>query len=79
MTKREKAIITIGGLYPTDSQWDDTNEIGQRLLKQAKENVYRYNYSWKNEPDEVLFEYARLCEIENDREMREAKRKAETL
>ncbi len=73
MTKREKAIITIHGLYPPDTQWDDTNEIGQRLLKQAKINT------WKNEPDEVLFEYARLCEIENDREVREAKRKAEIL
>ena len=64
---RAEAIIIIDGLYPPDSQWEDTNKIGRRLLEQAKANM------WKKESDEVLFEYARLCDIENDKECRRMK------
>ena len=63
MTKREVAIITIAGLYPTDSDWEDTNKIGCRLLDQAKKNTT----GWRYESDEVLFEYARLCKVENEK------------
>ena len=61
---REKAIEIIGNLFPVDAPYETTAAIGKELLEQAKANVS----SWKTEPDEVLFEYARLCEVEDYRQ-----------
>ena len=54
---RDEAITTINELYPADSKFDDTAAIGQELLDKAQQ-MYA---NWRNEPDKVLFEYARLC------------------
>ena len=63
---REQAIQQIEELFPTDSQYEKTNEIGQRLLAQAKREVD----GWRNETTPVLIRYAELCmaeEIKQDR------------
>ena len=63
---REQAIQEIEGLFPTDSQYDKTNEVGERLLAQAKREVV----GWRNEPTEILIRYAELCISEENRQMR---------
>ena len=63
---RAEAIRIIDDLYPVDAPWEDTAAIGKRLFDQAKANVT----SWKNESDEVLFEYARLCIAEESQQAR---------
>ena len=63
---REEAIATIEGLYPTDSQYERTNEIGRDLLRQAKEQVQ----GWRSEPTEVLIRYAELCQAMEERQTR---------
>ncbi len=63
---REKAIEIIDDLFPVDAPWEDTAAIGKRLFEQAKANMA----SWRNEPDIVLFEYARLCIAEEGRQAR---------
>ena len=63
MTK-EKAIKEIEQLYPPDSDFPDTAAIGQELLAEAK----RRFATWKNEPDDVIFELLNLC---RDRERKE--------
>ena len=57
---REQAIQQIEGLFPTDSQYEETNKIGERLLAQAKREVV----GWRTEPTEVLIRYAELCLVE---------------
>ena len=54
---REQAIDTIKHLYPADSEYAPTAEIGKRLLEQAKMEVQ----GWRTEPTEVLIRYAHLC------------------
>ncbi len=54
----EEAIDDIEALYPTDSPFPDTNEIGKELLNQAIEEVYS---DWRNLPEEVILRYAQLC------------------
>jgi len=59
---RQQAISTIEALYPIDSEYEDTNVIGERLLAQAK----REYDNWRNLPDAVLFRYAELCQREEE-------------
>ena len=59
---RERAIEIIKFLYPANSQYKKTSEIGQKLLEQAKIDTA----SWENEPTTVLIRYAELC-IEEER------------
>lgn len=54
---REQAIANIEGLYPADSQYEQTAEIGQKLLEQAKREVK----GWRTEPTPVLIRYAEIC------------------
>lgn len=54
---RDEAIKNIEALYPTDSQYPDTAQIGQELLSQAKREVN----GWRTEPTAVLVRYAELC------------------
>lgn len=62
---RMKAIKTIQGLYPADSNDEETRNIGQMLLKQARKNVI---VAWEDEPTSVLVHYALLCrEFHNER------------
>lgn len=60
---REQAIQTIEGLFPTDSEYETTNEIGKRLLQQAKDELN----NWRNEPTNILLRYAELCIREENR------------
>ena len=57
MMTREEAIQQIEGLFPADAEYEDTAEIGQQLLEQAKREVS----GWRTEPTEVLVRYAQLC------------------
>lgn len=55
---REEAISHIENLFPADSGYDGTAEIGSDLLMQAKRECM---ISWRDEPTEVLVRYAELC------------------
>jgi len=48
---RDEAIQVIGSLYPAD-----IHEAGKELLLEALCNC------WRALPDNILFEYMRLCE-----------------
>lgn len=54
---RDQAIQEIQMLYPPDSDFPETAQIGQQLLEQAKCDCT----SWKNEPDAVIFRLRDLC------------------
>ncbi len=54
---REEAIQEIEGLFPVDSQYEKTNEVGEKLLAQAKREIN----GWRTEPTGVLIRYAELC------------------
>jgi len=64
---REQAISNIESLYPIDSQYEATREMGEKLLAQAK----RECEGWRNLPDAILFRYAELCMQQDDRTCRE--------
>ncbi len=70
MTPRERAISTISALFPADSEYEKTREIGIRLMEEAK----RRTNNWRNLPDETLFEYERLCIEEDERQTRKFNR-----
>lgn len=55
---RDEAIQTIEGLYPADSEYDDTAAIGEVLLRQAR---FGRAHDWRNEPTDILVRYAELC------------------
>ncbi len=57
----QEAIETIEALYPPDSQFEGTNQIGEELLQQAKRDA-GYHASWQELPGSVLLRYAELCE-----------------
>jgi len=61
---REEAIAEIEGLFPTDSQYEETTKVGERLLAQAKREVE----GWRNETTPVLLRYAALCIAEENRQ-----------
>ncbi len=63
MMTREEAIAIIESLYPIDSQYQETNAVGERLLAQAK----RECEDWRNLPDATLLRYADLCQQEEER------------
>ncbi len=51
-------VSTIEGLYPIDSEYDDTKEVGEMLLTEAIQDVF---FDWRDLPQEVLVKYAELC------------------
>ena len=55
MMSRQDAIDTINDLYPADSPYNETQEIGQKLMLKA------IAMTWRELPDETLKQYARLC------------------
>jgi len=63
---RSEAISTIEALYPADSQYEDSREIGKRLLEQAEMEIN----GWRSKPTEVLIRYAELCMAEENRQTR---------
>jgi len=60
---RKEAIEIIEGLYPVDSDYPDTNAVGDRLLARAK----REAENWRTLPDAILFRYAELCLAEENK------------
>jgi len=62
-TNRSEAISNIEQLFPIDSDYPDTNKVGEELLMQAVKNV-----GWQKLSDEILIEYARLCIDEDCRQ-----------
>ena len=63
MSKKE-SIATIEELYPIDSQYPDTNEVGRQLLL---ESIQEANFNWRDLPEEVLAIWSRKCvEKENE-------------
>lgn len=68
--RRSKAIQTISSLYPADSEYERTSQIGQELLDQAKREVS----GWQTEPTEILVRYADLCEQYHEKECRAIRR-----
>jgi hypothetical protein len=71
MDKKIRAIQIIEGLYPPDSEYPESAEIGKRLLEQAKQEVQ----GWRTESEEVLTRFAQLCISEEERSTREFLRK----
>lgn len=67
---REQAIARIAATFPADGAALATRLRGERLLQQARNEAH----TWRNESDAVLFRYAELCEAEQQRLEREAKR-----
>jgi hypothetical protein len=53
---RNEAISTIEALFPADSQYEESQSIGKRLLEQAESEVN----GWRTKPTEVLVRYAQL-------------------
>jgi len=74
-----KAITTIEGLYPADSDYPDTRKIGEDLIEQAKINVGESAQNWRQLPLNVLTEYARLCEETESTQMKELIKEARAL
>lgn len=60
-------------LYPADSRYSDTAETGRRLLLKAMENT---GFNWRDLPEDVLQEYAVLCEQEDNSLVRGLKKAA---
>jgi hypothetical protein len=50
MPSREELIRIIERLYPADAEYEDTAEIGRRLLARARGKCA----DWREEPSEVL-------------------------
>jgi len=63
--KKEKIIKIIEGLYPADSIYPETKEVGILLLKKAKIDLY---CNWRCLPKKDLIKYANLCLEEECRE-----------
>jgi hypothetical protein len=62
--QRDNAIRTIEVLYPADSEFSATRATGRSLLQEAAEKT---GHTWRDLPDAVLLEYARLCEALHSR------------
>ena len=65
---RNEAIDIIEAHYPADDDRSPTAQIGGVLLFEARQNVGIRPRTWRDEPDDVLAEYARLCLVYDDRQ-----------
>jgi len=66
---KQEAIRNIEQLFPPDSQYYESAEIGERLLKQAKME----KEGWRSESEAVLIRLAELCIAEEDRQARKSR------
>jgi hypothetical protein len=55
---KDEAINHINQLYPIDSQFTDTNEVGKQLMVEAMEEV---GFDWRTLPEPVLIRWAEKC------------------
>jgi hypothetical protein len=62
---KDQAIHIIEALFPADSNFQDTAEIGLKLFNQACDEVQK---SWRDESEELLIRYAQLCIEEEKRQ-----------
>ena len=62
---KQNYINTIEALFPIDSQWYNTSEVGKRLLLEAIQET-----DWRNLPEEVLRLWAIKCQWEDNRQTR---------
>ena len=60
---RQQAIADIEALFPIDSEYSSTNEMGKKLLLEAIESC-----NWRKLPNEILFKYAELCQQEENKQ-----------
>lgn len=67
--ERRNMIMDIEALYPADTDYVKTAEIGQRLLQEAMNNM---RFTWRDMPDHVLEEYRRLCVMQEFIESRKS-------
>lgn len=68
---KKESINTISSLYPSDSQFPDTNEIGKQFML---ESMVEVGFDWRNLPDDVLERWAEKCisrEMQFDRQIRD--------
>jgi hypothetical protein len=68
MNKKE-AIDSINGLYPIDSNFPDTNEVGEQFMLEAMDEL---GFNWRDLPENILVRWAEKCEAretEQDRKM----------
>lgn len=70
MERIRELIDSIEGLYPVDSQYESTNEVGKQLLMEAIEE-----FNWRNLPEELLAMYERKCIKQENYEANRAFRK----
>lgn len=60
MSRNKKAAIDlISELYPIDSQFQSTNEIGKQLMLESIEET---GFNWRELPEDVLVRWAEKCE-----------------
>jgi hypothetical protein len=76
-SERERLIEIIERTYPANTRrpgiaalMDDVQNTGMDLLEEARTNTGRYN-EWQSEPIVVLREYARLCQEEQARRLKQ--------
>lgn len=60
MENNNKIIQDIESLYPADSSYTDTAEIGNKLLFEA------ISLNWRLMPIKILEDYRKLCLIEQN-------------
>lgn len=64
--QRDNWIQSIDSMFPIDSPYEKTNEIGRRLLIESIEES-----DWRLLPDEILVIYAQKCLAEDNRQTNE--------
>ncbi len=60
---KQECIRCIENLFPIDSDYADTNEVGERLLIKA---IQAHN--WRQLPESILHMYATLCRQEDTKQ-----------
>ena len=55
---REELIDNIEGLWPADSEYEDTARLGRQILEESRVEA---KVGWRDEPVEVLRIYAEKC------------------
>lgn len=71
MSPKERAIDVIKDLYPSDSQFPETNAIGKQFMV---ESINEVGFDWRELPEDVLVRWAEKCldkERADDRRLRE--------
>lgn len=65
--KKSEAIDIIKGLYPSDSQYPETNEVGKQLMLESMDEA---KFDWRDLPIHVLVRYAEKCMAKDNETIR---------